>query len=102
MQNNLTGKYTIFVCLNDCNDNQLNYSSNNIYEFKQGLIYGTSHTPWFPTQKNNIYIENNLYNSGSFKGLVSAQFLAKNFIIRDDYRKYLIELDKVFEEIIQN
>lgn len=97
---NFTPKYTKFVCLIDCHNGQKNYSTNDLFTFKQGVIYGTNHTPWFPRQNNQIYTEKETYDyfsSGSFKGTVSAEFLAQYFVPLDEYKKNIQELNDLFE-----
>ena len=99
------GKYTKFICLRDCNDGQKNFSNNTIFEFKAGQLYGTTHTPWFPKQKNNIYAEKEVYdflNCGAYKGIVSAEFLEENFMIYDEYKQSYRELNKLFETFMES
>lgn len=100
---NFLPKYTKFVCIKDCDNGQKSHTTNAPYTFKQGLIYGTNYTPWFPKQQNQIYTEKEVFDplsSGSFKGMVSADFLDENFIALDEYKKNFKELNELFETFV--
>ncbi len=100
---NFIGKYTKFICLRDCNDGQKNFSNNTLFEFKAGHLYGTSHTPWFPKQKNGVYEESEIYNftSGAFKGNISAEFIMNNFVPYEEHKKNYKELNQLFESLME-
>jgi len=85
------------ICVNDCDDSE----EIKILDIRRNPIFYKKGDTYVVQISSGVFIYRYLYRKG-FIGTVTTEFVNKNFVLANEDNKALLEIDELFEKLLND